>query len=210
MSLIIGAIMCLTVGAILYILQPLNFKFWKNIMTKQEFSQVFIDLALTQEEAAKLLSIHVRTIRRWAENPREISGPAQQAFLAWRRLEQLGIPWRPDGVDLVVDNPVELAKQITLYRNHAMQLDALLQKVQERGGPATPWQVDLKKRVATLGPLRVGFHSLLNGGFSPGYYRRTDCKPDLERDKALLEDAYACIASAIAGQQKQNKKSRDL
>lgn len=172
---------------------------------KLDFLKTLNELGLTQTEAAKLLSVNVRTVRRWAENPEEIPGPAEQALQAWLRLHQIGMPWRPDGVDIILSDPDEIADQIARHRNHAIALDTILKGVKERGGPATPWQVDLEKRVATLGPMRVGFYLLYNGGFSPSTYSRADCTPDLYRDKALLEDAYACIAFAIANQRKQTK-----
>ena len=92
----------------------------------------------------------------------------------------------------------KFAEQIALYRQHAINLASLIQKVQTRGGPAAPWRVDLKKRQATLGPVRVSFYPLGNGGFSPASYSRSDNFPDLERDWTLLEDAFACISNAIA------------
>ncbi|MDA1101716.1 MAG: hypothetical protein O2967_22370 [Proteobacteria bacterium] len=93
-------------------------------------------------------------------------------------------------------DPEQIAEQIALYRRHAINLDALIQKVEARGGPAAPWHVDLKKRQATLGPVWVSFYPLVNGGFSPASYSRSDDHPDLKRDWTLLEDA--CIAKAIA------------
>lgn len=157
-------------------------------------------LDLSQTEAARLLSVNVRTVRRWVENPSEMPGPAEQALRAWLRLHRLGLAWRPDGLPLGEDEVEEMAEQIALYRQHAIDLDALLRRVEERGGPAAPWHVDLKAHLATLGPMEVGFYPLANGGFSPSTYRRSDVGPDLGRDAQLLEDAYACIARALASQ----------
>lgn len=153
-------------------------------------------LGLSQVAAARLLSVDPRTVRRWLENPAEISGPAEQALRAWQRLHEYGLPWSPDGVDLIESNPDRIAS----YRSHTIDLDALLQRVSKRGGTAAPWVVDLDKGKATLGALEVTFYKLPSGGFSPQSYKRRDhIQPDVQRDWHLIEDAYACIAKAIAG-----------
>jgi hypothetical protein len=168
------------------------------MMSKAELLRHLNQLDLTQAEAARLLSVNVRTVRRWVETPAEMPGPAEQALRAWLRLHRLGLAWRPDGLPLGEDEADEMAKQIALYRQHAINLDAVLQRVEARGGPAAPWRVDLTTHNATLGPIEVGFYPLPNGGFSPSTYRRADADPDLDRDAHLLEDAYACIAQALA------------
>jgi len=172
-------------------------------MTSQELQDYLDELGLTQSEAARLLSVDVRTIRRWFEDPKQISGPAEQALRAWLRLQRLGLAWRPDGLPIGEDEPKELAKQIALYRQQAIQLVTLLQKVKSRNGPAAPWQVDLNAREARLGPMRVQFYPLPNGGFSPATYRRSDRAPDMILDGPLLEDAYACIAAEITKQKRK-------
>jgi hypothetical protein len=95
------------------------------------------------------------------------------------------------------EDSVGIAAQIASYRKHALDLDALLRRVKQRGGPAAPWKVELRKRLASLGPIDVSFYALTNGGFSPAYYTRKDCPPDQTRDRLLLEDAFACIAEEI-------------
>ena len=151
-------------------------------------------LGLSQVAAARLLSVDPRTLRRWVENPGEIPGPAEQALRAWVRLNQYGLPWSPDGVDLVELDPEQIAR----HRVHTIQLDELLEKVRERGGPSAPWVVDLRKCKATLEKAEVTFYRLRSGGFSPQTYSRRDQKPDLQRDWYIIEDALACIARAIA------------
>lgn len=163
-------------------------------MTISEFTDHLAVLGLTQTEAAQLLSVSPRTVRRWAENPDEIPGPAEQALRAWLGLHRRGLPWMPDSIALSTDDP----QMISGHRSHAMGLYSLLQRVEARGGPAAPWHVDLDRCRATLGPMQVSFYRLANGGFSPQSYRRTDEPADWERDKALIEDAYACIAKAMA------------
>lgn len=163
-------------------------------MDRIELQAVLDELGLTQSEAAALLSVDERTIRRWSQIP----GPAEQALRAWVRLHRLGLAWKPEDLPIGEGDTEELAKQIALYRQHAIQLDALLRKVEARGGPRTPWTVDLNAHEASLGPMTVGFYRLSNGGFSPSTYSRSDQPPDIERDSQLLEDAYACIAKALA------------
>jgi hypothetical protein len=98
-------------------------------------------------------------------------------------------------VDLIEIDP----EQIALHRNHTIDLANLLNKVSERGGPAAPWVVNLDKGKATLESLEVTFYKLKSGGFSPQSYKRRDnIEPDVKRDRHLIEDAFACIAKAIA------------
>lgn len=164
-------------------------------MSDLNVTQALAALGLSQVAAARLLSVDSRTVRRWVENPAEISGPAKQAIRAWIRLNEYGLPWSPDGVDLVECDP----EKIALIRQHAIDLAALLERVRERGGPAAPWTVDIDRSKATLGKIEVSFFKLASGGFSPqSYSRLDDVHPDPQRDWHLIEDAFACIAKALA------------
>jgi hypothetical protein len=168
------------------------------MMTGNEFQQTLGYLGLSLAELAGLLSVNIRTTRRWADDPDEIPGPAEQALRAWVRLQRLGLAWRPDGVAIGERNPEGIAEQIKLHLRHAVDLDALIRRVEGRGGPAAPWDVSLASRQASLGPVIVSFYPLLNGSFSPASYTRQDRTPDLQRDWTLIEDAFACIAKAIS------------
>jgi hypothetical protein len=172
-------------------------------MNRAELQAVLDELGLTRSEAAMLLSVDGRTIARWFASPSRISGPAEQALRAWVRLNRMGLAWKPEDLPIGEDDTEELAKQIALYRQHAIQLDGLLRKVAARGGPKLPWMVDLDAHKATLGQMTVGFYLLPNGGFSPSTYRRSDRHPDMEEDAQLLEDAYAAIAKAIADERRK-------
>jgi hypothetical protein len=174
-------------------------------MTRTEFQSILDELYLLQSVAAKLLSVDERTVRRWVEDPSRIPGPAEQALRAWLRLHRLGLAWKPEDLPIGEDDSAKLAKQIALFRQHAIQLDVLLRKVDARGGPKTPWKVNLDAHEATLGHMTVGYYPLHNGGFSPSTYSRSDTHPDIHRDGPLLEDAYACIAKALAEERRQRK-----
>ena len=170
-----------------------------DIMSNFNLSKTLNLLGLSQVAAARLLSVDPRTVRRWVENPSEISGPAEQALRAWLRLHEFGLPWSPDGVDLFEGD----LEQIAIHRRHTIDLDALLAKVIKRGGPSAPWIVDLEKGKATLGALEVTFYRLPSGGFSPqSYKRRDDIQPNVERDWLLIEDAFLCISKAISNEKR--------
>jgi len=178
------------------------------MMTPSDFAQHLDQLGLSQTEAARLLSTTPRTLRRWVEGPDPVPGTAEQALRAWVRLQEFGLSWRPDAATFLLrGDEKKIAKQIALHNLHAVGLDAVLQKVKKRGGPAAPWQVDLKKNRAMLGPIVTTFYRLHDGGFSPQGYSRRDMTPDLGRDRPLLEDAWYCIAQAIAKTRKVKKQS---
>jgi hypothetical protein len=172
-------------------------------MLNQALINTLNELVLTKTEVAKLLSVDIRTVMRWVDNSAKMTGPAEQTLQAWLRLHRIGMPWRPDGIDSVLSDFDEIAEKIKIYRHNAMQLNTILKKVKERGGPSAPWKVDLKKNVAILGPIKIWFCRLHNGLFSPSTYSRSDCPPDLMRDKTLIEDAFVCIAFAIDNQDKE-------
>jgi hypothetical protein len=170
----------------------------RSTVTDREFQQTLSCLGLSLAELAGLLAVNTRTTRRWADDPTEIPGPAEQALRAWVRLQRLGLAWRPDGVAIGERSPERIAEQIKLYLRHALDLDAIIQRVEGRGGPAAPWDVRLVSRQASLGPVVVSFYPLVNGGFSPASYIRRDRAPDLQRDWTLIEDALACVAKAVS------------
>src|ERR1700729_4593161 len=95
-------------------------------MTSTEFRSCLGQLGLTQTEAAALLSVAPRTVRRWAEDGAEISGPAEHVLRAWTGLRRRGLPWHPEDTD---------ADQIARHREHAIELYQLLMRVEQRGGP---------------------------------------------------------------------------
>jgi len=160
-------------------------------MTKTEFEQLIKQLGLTYQKLALLLSVQVRTVQRWAQDPSTIPGPAEQALNAWLQLHQHHLPWGPSTESFSKKDRDQIDKQ----REHDIDLAALLQRVEKRGGPATLWEVNYEEGRATSGSLEVSFYKLHNGSFSPSFYRRTDhLQPNMQRDWHLIEDAFACIA----------------
>ncbi len=162
-------------------------------MTKDELQQHLFRLNLAPDEAATLLGVALRTLRRWLVDGEAIPGPAEQAVLAWVRLHDAHLPWRPDTASILNDDE----RQIALHRVHAVEQAAMLKRVEDRGGPKLSWEVDLRNNTAVLGPLRVSFYRLQNGGFSLASYRRSDEHPDPVRDAEMIDDAAYCIAKAL-------------
>jgi transcriptional regulator with XRE-family HTH domain len=161
-------------------------------MTLAELRLILTRLELTQSEAAQLLGVTPRTVRRWLDGE-DLPGPAEQALRAWIRLHERNLPWRPDAESIVDDDQDQIAR----HRAHAIRLDEILARVETRGGPRVPWSVDRDRQVATLGPLEVSYYKLASGSFSLANYRRKDGDPDVERDWEAIEDAAACIAQAM-------------
>jgi transcriptional regulator with XRE-family HTH domain len=174
------------------------------MMPVVEIRQTLAALQVSQTEAATLLGVSPRTVRRWLEGE-EIPGPAEAALRAWRQLEARGLAWRPDSVTLFEEHQ----ERIATYRQEAMNLEALLERVDARGGPRLPWKVDLSAGQATMEWASLSFYKLQNGGFSPSVYRRSDqvSAPDVVRDRELIEDALYCIAVAF---QNSDRRARAL
>lgn len=159
-------------------------------MPTMELLEHLNHLQLTQAEAAQLLDVSARTVRRWCDGE-EVPGPAEAALRAWRKLAERHLAWRPDSASIVEDNP----EGIAAHREHAMGLDAVLRRVEARGGPRLAWDVNIPESQATLGRAQVSFYKLQNGGFSLSVYSRRDgVSPDVRRDWSLIEDATFCIA----------------
>src|SRR5580704_10696890 len=107
------------------------------MMTPSDLQTHFTRLGLLPNEAAQLLGVAPRTVRRWCEGE-EVPGPAEQALRAWLRLQERNLVWRPDTISLSENDQ----KQIAAHRDHAIELDAALARVEARGGPRLPWHVD--------------------------------------------------------------------
>lgn len=161
------------------------------MMAAQELQEHIQALGLTQAEAAQLLGISPRTVTRWCAEGEEVSGPAEAALRAWRRLDERHLAWRPDSVSIVEDD----AERIAAHRKEAINLDDILRRVEARGGPQLPWAVSIPESEATLGRIHVSFYKPQSGGFSLSVYSRRDgVHPDVQRDWPLVEDAVFCIA----------------
>ena len=173
------------------------------MMTAQDLEEHLTGLRLTQTEAAQLLGVSVRTVRRWLEGE-GVPGPVEAALRAWRRLDEQLLAWRPDSVTITQDD----AEGIARHREHAMGLDQVISRVKARGGPRHSWTVNLEQCTAKLAGMEVSFYKLQNGGFSCNVYSRRDMHPDLERDRAELEDAMVCIAQAFTKAQERARALR--
>ena len=57
------------------------------MMASGELQEHLTLLGLDQLQAAQLLSVTPRTLRRWLAGE-EVPGPVEQAFRAWRRLHE--------------------------------------------------------------------------------------------------------------------------
>ncbi len=138
-------------------------------------------LNLTATEAAVFLMVHPQTLRCWFR--RGVPGPARIALASWCRLRRMGEPWRPGAVS------------ITSFHD----IPAVLDAVKRRGGSASPWAVDVKREDAALGPVLMTFRLTASPyGFLPISYERSDAKPDLERDRFIIEDGIYRIAAAVS------------
>jgi transcriptional regulator with XRE-family HTH domain len=165
------------------------------MMTQRELGDHLTALRLTQSEAAQLLGVSTRTLRRWVEGE-EVPGPAEAALRAWRKLSTNNLPWKPDSVSIVEDDQDQIAR----HRLHTIGLSDLLARVEARGGARIPWAVNIVNGNAVLGPVEVAFYKLQSGGFSVSFYTRKDTAPDVSRDWPLIEDAIYCIAKELGNQ----------
>jgi hypothetical protein len=162
-------------------------------MAELDLTETLTFLGIDHDEAAQLLGVSTRTLRRWIEGE-EIPGPARAALSAWRQLHALHLAWKPDAIAVFEDNQA----QIEQARLHAQDVAGIIQRVKARGGPKNPWSVNMTKCTATFGPFEVGFYKLQNGGFSFSSYRRKDSSPDPTRDRPYLEDAAYSISEAFS------------
>lgn len=69
--------------------------------SKQEFEACLNELELSQVKAAELLSVNIKTVKRWAKNPNKVSGPAEQVLRAWLNLHHNNLPWRPSMINSI-------------------------------------------------------------------------------------------------------------
>ncbi|HMK89662.1 MAG TPA: hypothetical protein VK446_08530, partial [Methylocystis sp.] len=100
-------------------------------MDAAELGEALAYLGLDQPEAAQLLGVAPRTLRRWLLEGEEIPGPAIAALRAWRAMHSRNMNWKPDAQSLFQDDQDQIAK----YRRHIVELDAAFKRVETRGGP---------------------------------------------------------------------------
>lgn len=151
-------------------------------MSQAELEKTLRYLSLTKTEVAALLDRQPRSVWRWQRDgiPRAI----ESALVAWRDLKENGLPWRPRSL------------RLTDFQDIA----AILEEVRLRGGPASPWAVDLEREDAAMGPLLITFRRIAAPPyfFHPVSYDRSDAKPDLGRDRMIVQDGI-CRIAAVTG-----------
>ena len=168
-------------------------------MTNTEFNQYLTILGLKQSDAATLLRVTPRAVRRWQSGEQKIPGTVAELLMAWHQLHLAKIPWGADLESIWYGDD----DQIRRHQEHDKTLAALLGRVEARGGPATPWRVNLKEHSATLGPIVVSFYKLLSGSFSLANYWRGDMTASPSRDRLLIEDAVAAFSSEVSKVRKE-------
>jgi hypothetical protein len=163
-------------------------------MNRDQFNRRLEALGLKQSDAAALLRVTPRAVRRWQGGEQAVPANIVELLDVWRQLHDRNIPWGAamEAIWFGDDD------QIRRHQDHDKALAAVLRRVEARGGPAAPWRVNLKERRATLGRMDVGFYKLESGGFSLANYRRGDRDQDGERDRTLIEDAVAAFAAAVS------------
>jgi hypothetical protein len=172
---------------------------YKCGMTNLELNQHLEILGLKQSDAATLLRVTPRAVRRWQSGEQVIPGTVAELIIVWRQLHAAQIPWGADLESIWYGDD----DQIRRHQEHDRALAALLRRVEARGGPTAPWRVNLKERNAKIGPMVVTFYKLLSRSFSLAHYRRRDREPDPYRDQVLIEDAVAAFAAAVTKARKE-------
>jgi transcriptional regulator with XRE-family HTH domain len=165
-------------------------------MNAEGLLAILKDLGLSQLEAARLLGVRPRTINRWATGAQEVSGPAAQALLAWRRLAERGFSWRPDCVEI----PFEALSMPDGARGGNQSTARSIDSVAAWSRPRLRWRISLNRRCASAGGLAVYFNRIADDCFVPTGYRRLDREADLERDRPLIEEAAAVFTRAAASE----------
>lgn len=79
-------------------------------MNRKEFDSILKELNLNQTDFSKIIKVHPRTVRRWAQNPEELPESINQLFIAWKKLNDLDVIWNSNKID-------EIKKQSILKKN---------------------------------------------------------------------------------------------
>jgi hypothetical protein len=168
-------------------------------MKNVEFNQHLEALNLKQSDAAALLRVTPRAVRRWQSGEQVIPGTVVELLTVWRQLQAATLPWGADLESIWYGDD----DQIRRHQNHDKALAAILQRVKNRGGRPELWRVNLKRHNASLGNMTVNFYRLRSGSFSLAHYRCGDGEPNPHRDQTLIEDAVAAFAAAVGKARKE-------
>jgi len=82
-----------------------------------ELLNLMDNLKITQIEAAKYLSVDIRTIRRWVAGNIFTPKAALHTLRAWIKLRDLGLPWVPGSIDIIPGAEDEIKKIIANHIN---------------------------------------------------------------------------------------------
>jgi transcriptional regulator with XRE-family HTH domain len=173
-------------------------------MNAHDFEATLKHLNLSQSEAAVLLGVTARTVRRWQRGETEMPVSVEHLLKAWSRLNAAQMPWTPDLQSILNEDN----NQIELHNRHNLWLDELMERVKMRAGSNLPWKIDLEKFTARLESVTLTFYKLANGGFSPAHYRRSDSSgTDAIRDQILIEEGIVAFAEALSLHNKHRNMS---
>ena len=175
------------------------------IFSSSDLRECLTILRITTSELAELFSINERTVSRWINNEIAVPGPASCALKAWCTLERLGLPWRPDGLALLHAKSAS-GDPLALSLDPKTEVSKIVNAIKLRGGPSLPWKVDVDKREATLADIWIKFRPLSSNQFVPQSYGRSDIRPDLVRDKHVIEEGFASISDALRKSFEDNRK----
>jgi hypothetical protein len=181
-------------------------------------------LALTPTDAARLLGVGLRSVRRWTQPRRLSEDVSEDAGNPPHEGEGVGVDVSggegEGGGSERIPGPAQQALRAWLklhrlgqhWRPDGLPLQhidvaAAIERVRARaqgGGRATSWDIDVENRLAVMKGHRVSFVWLAPGRFA----LQTYCRPAAVATPgethavpaALIDDACACIARRLAGE----------
>ena len=130
-------------------------------MNAGQLRESMSSLRLTLTDIGIFMEVKERTVHRWLSGESAVPGSVARAIEAWTYLENLGMPWRPDGIPLSQLSP-DSETELPHNRKLQEQIQTTIEKVTKRGGTAAPWVVDLRRRCPEVQGSRFKFYQLKN------------------------------------------------
>ncbi len=96
-------------------------------MTNVEFNQHLEALNLKQSDAAALLRVTPRAVRRWQSGEQAIPGTVVELLTVWRQLQAATLPWGADLESIWYGDD----DQIRRHQDHDKALAATLERVKK-------------------------------------------------------------------------------